>query len=84
MMSDKESEDRECHCEVESIIKVDERGQMVLPKEIREKVGIDSESKLAIVSMKKDGKVCCLSLMKTEELEEMVEERLEPLINTNR
>lgn len=70
-----------CHCEIESIVKVDERGQMVLPKEIREKVGIEPDTKLALVSMKKDEEICCISLMKTEELEETVGEKLEPIIS---
>ena len=69
-----------CHCEIESIVKVDERGQMVLPKEIREKIGMEPDEKLAVVSMKKDNEICCISLMKTEELGKIVGERLEPVI----
>lgn len=34
---------------------------MVLPKEIREKAKIRSGDKLAIVSLEKNGKVCCIS-----------------------
>lgn len=79
-MSEEESVEGECHCEIESVVRVDDRGQMVLPKDIREKVGIEPDSKLAVVSMKKDEEICCLSLMRTEELEEMVSEKLEPLI----
>ena len=59
-------------CRVESIVSVDERGQMVLPKEIREKAKIGAGDKLAVVSMEKDGKICCLSLIKVEKLESMV------------
>jgi len=40
---------------------VDERGQMVLPKEIRERAKIGAGDKLALVSMEKDGEICCLS-----------------------
>jgi AbrB family looped-hinge helix DNA binding protein len=36
---------------VESIVSVDERGQMVLPKDIREKAKIRPGDKLAVVSM---------------------------------
>jgi antitoxin PrlF len=46
-------------CKVESVISIDERGQMVLPKEIREKAKIEAGDKLAVVSWEKDGKVCC-------------------------
>jgi AbrB family looped-hinge helix DNA binding protein len=53
---------------VESIVTVDERGQMVLPKDIRDKVGIKAGDKLALVTFEKNGKVCCIHLMKADEL----------------
>ena len=68
-------------CRVESIVTVDERGQMVLPKEIRERAKIQAGDKLAVVSMLKDGKVCCLSLIKVQELESMVKSVLGPVMN---
>ena len=68
-------------CKVESVVSVDERGQMVLPKEIRERAKIKPGDKLALLSLEKDGKVCCLSLIKVEELEGMVKSRLGPVIN---
>ncbi len=68
-------------CKVESIVTIDERGQMVLPKEIRERAKIRSGDKLAVLSMEKDGKICCLSLIKVEELEAMVKSRLGPVMN---
>jgi len=60
---------------------VDERGQMVLPKEIREKAKIKAGDKLAVVSMEKDGTICCLSLIKVEELEGMVKSMLGPVMD---
>ena len=68
------------YCRVEAIISVDERGQMVLPKELREKAGIHAGDKLAITSWEKDGKVCCLSLTKVEELTEMMRATLGPVM----
>lgn len=68
-------------CRVESIVSVDERGQMVLPKDIREKAKIRPGDKLAVVSMEKDGKICCLSLIRFEELEGMVKSVLGPVID---
>jgi len=41
---------------IEALISVDERGQMVLPKEIREKACIQAGDKLAIISWKRKGK----------------------------
>jgi AbrB family looped-hinge helix DNA binding protein len=67
-------------CSVESVISVDDRGQMVLPKEIRDKANIKPGDKLTVVSMEKDGKVCCISLIKTEEFAEMVKGLLGPMM----
>ncbi len=70
-----------CCCKVESIVSVDDRGQMVLPKELRERAKIRAGDKLAVVSMEKDGKICCLSLIKVEELEGMVKSMLGPVMD---
>ncbi len=67
-------------CKVESVVSVDDRGQMVLPKDIREKAGIRVGDKLAIVSWEKDEKVCCISLIRVEDLAEMVKEMLGPIM----
>ena len=68
-------------CKVESVLSVDERGQMVLPKDIREKAGIKTGDKLALISWEKDGSICCLALMKVENLSGMVKEVLGPLMH---
>jgi antitoxin PrlF len=67
-------------CLVEAVLSVDERGQMVLPKEVREKAGIKTGDKLALISWSRDGDVCCLALMKVENLSGMVKEVLGPLM----
>lgn len=67
-------------CRVESLVTVDERGQMVLPKEIREKAGIGPGDKLALVVWEQGGEVCCLMLVKAEELTGMVRDRLGPVL----
>jgi len=67
-------------CQVESIISVDDRGQTVLPKEMREKANIRAGDKLAAMSWEKDGKVCCISLIKVEEFSGMVKDLLGPMM----
>jgi len=67
-------------CRVESIVGVDERGQMVLPKEIREKAGIGPGDKLAVVSIQQGGQVCCVCLIKAKGLDDMVRGLLGPLM----
>jgi AbrB family looped-hinge helix DNA binding protein len=67
-------------CSVESIISVDERGQMVLPKDLREKAGIKAGEKLAVTSWKKDGTICCITLTKIDSLDEKIKEMLGPVM----
>ncbi|MEM2925187.1 MAG: HgcAB-associated protein [Methanocellales archaeon] len=67
-------------CKVESLISIDERGQMVLPKEIRDKANIHAGDKLAVVSWERDGKVCCISLIKAEYFVGMVKDTLSPMM----
>jgi antitoxin PrlF len=67
-------------CKVESVTSVDERGQMVLPKEVREKACIHPGDKLAIVSWEKDGQICCLGLIKAESLMPMLKDMLGPVM----
>lgn len=67
-------------CKVEFITSVDERGQMVLPKDLRDKANNRAGDKLAIVSWDKGGEVCCLYIIKTEYLAEHVRDFLGPLV----
>jgi antitoxin PrlF len=68
-------------CKVEAVLSVDERGQMVLPKDVREKARIKAGDKLALISWEKNGSVCCLALMKAENLSGMVKDVLGPLLH---
>jgi len=71
-------------CNVEAVLTIDERGQMVLPKDVREKAGIKPGDKLALISWEKNGSVCCLALMKADNLSGMVKEILGPLMHDTR
>lgn len=66
-------------CKVESMITVDDRGQMVLPKEIREKAGISAGEKLILVTWENEQGVCCISLVKSDQILSMVKESLAPM-----
>jgi len=74
------SETKDTCCKVEALITVDERGQMVLPKELRDKANIRAGDKLALISWQKDGEVCCFTLIKAEALAERVKEFLGPVL----
>jgi bifunctional DNA-binding transcriptional regulator/antitoxin component of YhaV-PrlF toxin-antitoxin module len=53
---------------------------MVLPKELREKAGIGPGEKLALIGWEKDGRICCISLVKSGEFSPMVKSVLAPMI----
>jgi len=67
-------------CKVESLISVDKRGQMVLPKELRNKAKIRAGDKLAVICWERDEKVFCISLIKAEDFAEMVKRMLGPMM----
>ena len=88
MMSTKKKEENSCEScgpsgayRVEAVLAVDERGQMVLPKDVRERAGISSGDKLALISWERDGSICCLALMKVENLSDMVKGVLSPMMH---
>lgn len=68
-------------CKVESVVSVDNRGQMVLPKDVRDKAGVRVGDKLAVVSWEKQGRVCCISLVKVEDMTAMMRDMLGPMMN---
>lgn len=68
-------------CKVESLINIDERGQMVLPKEIRERAGIKPGDKLALITFAEDTKkIHCMVLINAEDLQTTIKEILDPMV----
>lgn len=65
---------------VEAVVSIDERGQMLLPKELRAKADIHTGDKLAVVSFDQGGKTCCLALINADKLTGMVKELLGPMM----
>lgn len=57
----------EC-CQVSAIVRIDERGQMVLPKDVRDRMGLAAGDRLALTTVESGGRVCCLVLVKADEL----------------
>ncbi len=62
-----------CCYQIAAVVSVDGRGQTVLPKDVREKLGISAGDKLAVIIHESGGKPCCLSLLKVNELSKMVD-----------
>lgn len=66
-----EASDTTC-CDVEAIVSVDERGQMVLPKELRKKANIKPGDKLALMTWKRKDQINLIYLMKTSNIAEKI------------
>jgi len=69
----------EC-CNVDAVVTVDGRGQIVLPKELREKAGIKAGDKFAMISCLSEGKVCCISLVRAGDFADTIKVTLGPMM----
>ncbi len=67
-------------CKVESVLSIDDRGQLVLPKEVREKANIRAGDKLALMSWEKGGQICCFIMIRADDLTKMVTGMLGPMV----
>ncbi|HVP38242.1 MAG TPA: HgcAB-associated protein [Candidatus Saccharimonadales bacterium] len=68
----------EC-CRVEAVVGVDERGQMVLPKALRDRAGIRPGDKLAVVTWGAGTQACCICLIPASQLGEVARSILGPV-----
>lgn len=67
-------------CNVDAIVAIDGRGQIVLPKDLREKAKIKAGDKFAVISWQSAGKVCCISLVKADDFAKTVKDMLGPMM----
>jgi len=58
---------------------MDAKGQIVLPKDLREKASFNANEKLAIVGVERKGEVCCIVLLKADALGSSVKNVLGPV-----
>ena len=67
-------------CRVDALITIDGRGQIVLPKDVREKAEVKAGDKFVVISYESDGKVYCIFLVKADDFGETVKGMLEPMM----
>ena len=67
-------------CHIEGVVHVDSRGQIVLPKGLRDKMSISEGDRLIVISMREKGELSSISLMKANKLDSMVKIALKPLM----
>ena len=74
------STDTSC-CETEAIVKIDDRGQILFPKDLRTDLNIKPGDKFIVVTMKKkDGNIGFFSLIKANEFTGIVENFIAPIV----
>jgi AbrB family looped-hinge helix DNA binding protein len=71
---------KEC-CRIDAVVNVDSKGQIVLPKDLREKAGIQPNDKLAVIGVERGGAVCCIVMVKADSLGNTVKGMLGPMLN---
>lgn len=73
-------DEKSSSCNLEAIVSIDNRGQIVLPKELRNRAGIMDGDKLMVISCTEDDKLCCITLMKADKSNPMVKQMLGPVL----
>ena len=68
----------EC-CKIDAVVTVDAKGQIVLPKDLRERAKLNPNDKLALMAFESDGEVCCIMMMKADALGASVKKMLGPI-----
>jgi AbrB family looped-hinge helix DNA binding protein len=72
--------DRGKCCKVEAIITIDSKGQMVLPKDLRDKAKLKPNDKLAIIGYEDGDEICCFMMIKADKLGDTVKDVLGPML----
>jgi len=62
------------------VVTLDSKGQIVLPKDLREKAKLKPNDKLAVVGCEREGEVCCIIMVKTEMLGNTISQVLGPAL----
>ncbi len=70
---------KNCCCNIDAIVTMDAKGQIVLPKDLREKASFNANEKLAIVGVERKGEICCIVLLKADALGSSVKNVLGPV-----
>lgn len=65
---------------VEAIISCDDRGQLVLPKDIRKRLDINAGEKLALLNISSGKEDFFLTLIKANSLEKLIKNYMTPVM----
>ena len=84
------SENNNC-TQIEAIVSFDERGQLVIPKDLRKKFNLKPGDKFALISCMtscgeddscgNESNLCCFTLVHTDQLKGVVNQALGPMMS---
>ena len=69
-------------CRVDAVVTIDSKGQIVLPKDMREKAKLKPNDKLAMIGCESDGEICCIIMVKAEKLGNAISKVLGPMLKS--
>lgn len=82
------------NCQIEAIVSFDERGQLVIPKDLRKKFNLKAGDKFALISCMTGGnssdasccgddptQLCCFTLVHTNQMKDMLQKSLNPMLS---
>jgi len=72
--------DDEGCCKVNAVVTIDSKGQIVLPKDLRDRAKLKPNDKLAVIGFERDGEVCCIMMVPAEALGTSVKKMLGPML----
>lgn len=67
-------------CKVDAVVSIDSKGQIVLPKDLREKAGLKPNDKLAVIGCEHEGELCCIIMIKADTLGNSIKSVLGPML----
>ena len=70
---------KEC-CKIDAVVSIDAKGQIVLPKDLRERAKLKPSDKLALIGFERDGDICCIVMVKADALGSTVKKALGPIL----
>jgi len=73
--------DQEGCFRVDAVVSMDARGQIVLPKDVREKAGLKPDDKLAVIGCEHKGEICCIIMIKADNLSDQIKSMLGPMLS---
>jgi AbrB family looped-hinge helix DNA binding protein len=74
----KDCYNKEC-CKINAVVTVDTKGQIVLPKDLRERADIKPNDKLAVIGLERGDTVCCIVMIKADDLAITIKNMLGPV-----